>query len=169
MSIKRFFVRLAEKLTGRKCSECRHSRGGRCCHPVGITFMCCWNSITRPGWEYSFGKTYSRLCASLVQLLKMHGKRGLTREDERAVHDAHMKLLAAAIDTVEVPPESKKQLYVKTVRRMNRCGAFGPVTMIILLAEEIEHYRAKIDSMERHYRGGYYEDEKTESGLIMED
>lgn len=169
MSIKRFFVRMAEKLTGRKCSECRHSRGGRCCHPNGMTFMWCWNSITRPGWEYSFGKTYSRLCASLVQLLKMHAKRGLTKEDELAVHTANQKLLAAAIDTVEVLPESKKRLYEKTVRRMNRCGAKDPTTMIIFLAEEIEHYRAKIGSMERHYCGRYYEDEKTESGLITED
>lgn len=93
MSIKRFFVRLAEKLTGRKCSECRHNRSGRCCHPNGITFMCCWNSITRPGWEYSFGKTYSRLCASLVQLLHLHAKRGLTEDEKMAVRHAHNKLL----------------------------------------------------------------------------
>ena len=53
MSIKHHFVRLAEKIHGRKCSCCAHSRGGRCCHPNGEMFCRCWQSITRPGFEYS--------------------------------------------------------------------------------------------------------------------
>lgn len=51
MSIKTYLVNQAEKVTGRKCSRCRHNCGGRCCHPNGRTFMKCWQSITRPGFE----------------------------------------------------------------------------------------------------------------------
>jgi hypothetical protein len=50
MSIKNNLVKIAEKITGRKCSRCAHNRGGRCCHPNGKTFMRCWQSITRPGF-----------------------------------------------------------------------------------------------------------------------
>ena len=53
MSIKNTMVRIAEKITGRKCCACAHNCGGRCCHPDGNTFMRCWQSITRPGFEYS--------------------------------------------------------------------------------------------------------------------
>lgn len=53
MSIKNTMVRIAEKITGRKCCRCAHNCGGRCCHPNGKTFMRCWQSITRPGFEYS--------------------------------------------------------------------------------------------------------------------
>jgi len=53
MSIKHHFVRLAEKIHGRKCTRCTHNQGGRCCHPDGNTFMRCWQSVTRPGFEYS--------------------------------------------------------------------------------------------------------------------
>lgn len=53
MSIKNTMVRIAEKITGRKCCRCTHNRGGRCCHPNGETFCRCWQSITRPGFEYS--------------------------------------------------------------------------------------------------------------------
>ena len=52
MGIMSFVVRLAEKITGRKCSRCDHNRGGRCCHPNGETFCRCWQSITRPGFEH---------------------------------------------------------------------------------------------------------------------
>lgn len=51
MSIKTYLVNKAEKLTGRKCSRCRHNCGGRCGHPDGRMFMKCWQSITRPGFE----------------------------------------------------------------------------------------------------------------------
>lgn len=51
MSIKTYLVNQAEKVTGRKCSRCRHNCGGRCCHPNGRMFMKCWQSITRPGFE----------------------------------------------------------------------------------------------------------------------
>ena len=53
MSIKNTMVRIAEEITGRKCSRCTNNRAGRCCHPDGNTFMRCWQSITRPGFEYS--------------------------------------------------------------------------------------------------------------------
>ena len=51
MSIKRFLARLVEKITGRKCSRCRHNVNGRCCHPDGNMYMRCWHGITRPGFE----------------------------------------------------------------------------------------------------------------------
>lgn len=50
MNIKYKLVKLAEKITGRKCCRCAHNRGGRCCHPNGETFCRCWQSITRPGF-----------------------------------------------------------------------------------------------------------------------
>lgn len=53
MNIKNTLVKIAEKITGRKCCRCAHNRGGRCCHPDGNTFMRCWQSITRPGFEHA--------------------------------------------------------------------------------------------------------------------
>lgn len=51
MPIKNFLARLAVKITGKKCTSCRHNYSGRCCHPDGSVFMRCWKSITRPGFE----------------------------------------------------------------------------------------------------------------------
>jgi hypothetical protein len=53
MSIKHHFVRLAEKIHGRKCSRCAHNCGGKCTNPKDGAFSRCWQSITRPGFEYS--------------------------------------------------------------------------------------------------------------------
>lgn len=50
-TIKYYLTRLAEKITGRKCSKCLHNVKGRCCHPNGRTFMRCWSSIKRPGFS----------------------------------------------------------------------------------------------------------------------
>ena len=60
MAIKHHITRLAEKLTGRKCGRCKHNCGGRCCHPNGNMFLRCWNSITRPGFEYSASVEYAK-------------------------------------------------------------------------------------------------------------
>jgi hypothetical protein len=51
MSIKNTLVKIAEKITGRKCCRCHYNVAGRCCHPDGETFCRCWQSITRPGFE----------------------------------------------------------------------------------------------------------------------
>lgn len=51
MNIKYNLVKLAEKITGRKCCRCHFNVAGRCCHPNGETFCRCWQSITRPGFE----------------------------------------------------------------------------------------------------------------------
>lgn len=59
MSIKHHFARLAEKITGRKCSRCYCNTRGRCCHPDGNTFMRCYHSMTRPGFKYSESKRYA--------------------------------------------------------------------------------------------------------------
>lgn len=49
-------VKLAEKLTGRKCSRCWYNRGGRCHNPNGAMFQRCWNSITRRGYKVREGQ-----------------------------------------------------------------------------------------------------------------
>lgn len=51
MSIKYYLNRVAAKITGRKCSTCKHNCGGRCAHPSDRAFSRCWNSITRPDYE----------------------------------------------------------------------------------------------------------------------
>lgn len=48
---KYYLTRMAEKITGRKCSRCLHNVKGRCCHPNGCMYLQCWPSITRPGFE----------------------------------------------------------------------------------------------------------------------
>ena len=53
MSIKNTMVKIAEKITGRKCRSCHYNVAGRCCHPDSNTFMRCWQSIARPGFEYA--------------------------------------------------------------------------------------------------------------------
>lgn len=49
--IKYTLVKLAAKITGRKCSRCAHNHGGRCCHYSGRMFAECWPSFTRPGFH----------------------------------------------------------------------------------------------------------------------
>lgn len=51
MKIKMFLAKLVEKITGKKCSRCRHNCGGTCAHPSDGMFMRCWHGITRPGYE----------------------------------------------------------------------------------------------------------------------
>lgn len=50
MSIKHHFVRLAEKIHGRKCSRCQYNRGGTCAHPKEDAFSRCWQSLDKPGF-----------------------------------------------------------------------------------------------------------------------
>lgn len=50
MNIKNLLVRMAEKITGRKCCRCAHNGGGVCKHPYEGAFSKCWQSITRPGF-----------------------------------------------------------------------------------------------------------------------
>lgn len=51
MSIKNTLIRVAEKITGRKCAHCFYSRGGHCAHPSDGMFKRCWQSIKRPGYR----------------------------------------------------------------------------------------------------------------------
>lgn len=44
--------------------------------------------------------------------------------------------------------EKQRKLYNQTVERLARCGAKSPTSQIIALAEEVEHYREKIQEME---------------------
>lgn len=43
----------------------------------------------------------------------------------------------------------QKELYEKTMRRIRRAGCFDVTDQIIYLAEEIEHYRARIQGLEQ--------------------
>lgn len=49
MSIKHHFVRLAEKIHGRKCTRCVFNHGGRC-NLNQDAFSECWQSVTRPNF-----------------------------------------------------------------------------------------------------------------------
>ena len=49
MSIKHHFVRLAEKIHGRKCCRCVFNHGGKC-NLNQDAFSECWQSITRPNF-----------------------------------------------------------------------------------------------------------------------
>lgn len=49
--VKNFISTMVEKLTGRKCSRCKHNCGGICCHPSDSMFTRCWHGITRPGFK----------------------------------------------------------------------------------------------------------------------
>lgn len=51
MSIKHNIVKLAESVTGRKCSRCAHNYRGKCIHRDGRMFAKCWQSVTRPGFD----------------------------------------------------------------------------------------------------------------------
>lgn len=87
MSIKHHFVRLAEKITGRKCSRCYYNTCGRCVHPNGETFCRCWQSIARPGFKYSESKRYaSEVGAELVKGFRygFAGHCSTTDEETRA-------------------------------------------------------------------------------------
>lgn len=51
MAIKSKLVKMAARITGRKCSQCVHNWNGTCCHPDGNMFIKCWNSLRRPGFK----------------------------------------------------------------------------------------------------------------------
>ena len=57
MLIKRMLTKAAEKLTGRKCGNCKFNRGGHCAHPQEAMFLKCWNSLTKPGHTGKFERT----------------------------------------------------------------------------------------------------------------
>ena len=48
---KYILTRLAEAITGRKCSRCRNNVFGRCFHRNGGMFGLCWPTVTCPGFE----------------------------------------------------------------------------------------------------------------------
>lgn len=45
--------------------------------------------------------------------------------------------------------ETQMELYTRTKERMRRLGIENPAEVIVALAEEIEHYRKKIQEMEK--------------------
>lgn len=51
MEIKQYLRDLYAERTGRKCTRCAHSCGGKCVHPSDSMFVKCFRSITRPGFE----------------------------------------------------------------------------------------------------------------------
>ena len=67
MNIKYHLVKLAEKITGRKCCRCAHNCGGKCKHPVGFAFSACWQSLGRPGFEPRQPETPAQETGDLTQ------------------------------------------------------------------------------------------------------
>lgn len=57
MPIKKLLARAMAKITGRKCSNCKYNRGGRCAHPVEGMYLKCWQSITKPGHAGKYERT----------------------------------------------------------------------------------------------------------------
>lgn len=57
MLIKRTLANIMAKITGRKCSNCKFNRGGRCKHPVEGMYLKCWHSITKPGHAGKYERT----------------------------------------------------------------------------------------------------------------
>lgn len=47
----RFIFKLIGKLTGKRCSRCKHNCAGRCVHPREDMFSKCWHNPLRPGFE----------------------------------------------------------------------------------------------------------------------
>lgn len=69
--------------------------------------------------------------------------------DEMHEHGAE-GVRKAALSGLGISDEQQK-LYNRTVRRLARAGIKEPSAQIIALAEEIEHYRARIDWLEREW------------------
>lgn len=69
MLIKNLLRRVAEKLTGRKCSRCKYNRCCHCTHPDPAMFARCWNSITMPGFTGKYERP-SLSCAEAEELGK---------------------------------------------------------------------------------------------------
>jgi hypothetical protein len=82
MSIKNLLVRLAEKITGRKCCRCANNCGGVCKHPYEGAFSKCWQSLTRPGFVRSESLAYVELGTAAAEgfLEGMHHQ--LTEEEQ---------------------------------------------------------------------------------------
>lgn len=57
MFIKKVTTKVFEKITGRKCSNCKFNCGGHCSHPNEAMFMKCFNSITKPGHAGKYERT----------------------------------------------------------------------------------------------------------------
>ena len=77
MFIKNLLRRVAEKLTGKKCSRCKHNRCGRCTHPDPTMFDRCWNSVTMPGFT---GK-YERPKLSYAETVELGKKLKIDFDD----------------------------------------------------------------------------------------
>lgn len=48
MSIKHLFVKLAARITGRKCCRCQYNRRNTCTNSHQGAFSRCWQSLDRP-------------------------------------------------------------------------------------------------------------------------
>ena len=100
--IKHYLTRLAEKITGRKCSKCLHNVKGRCCHPNGRMFMRCWTSIRRPGFEYSEAVHFARTCgAACAEGIQAGMAAPMTDEEQRLLQKIQGTLDAAETNARE--------------------------------------------------------------------
>lgn len=95
MSIKNQLVRLAEKITGRKCCRCAHNCNGVCMHPYEKAFSKCWQSITRPGFVRSESVDYLEVGKAMAEGFREGMGREMTEEERHqfekikdALHEA---------------------------------------------------------------------------------
>lgn len=91
MLIKRMLTKAAEKLTGRKCGNCKFNRGGHCAHPQEAMFLKCWNSITKPGHAGKYERTVFTLKVTASEWDGL-----LTEEEQRQLQKIKSSLQEAA-------------------------------------------------------------------------
>lgn len=96
-TIKYYLTRLAEKITGRKCSKCAHNIKGRCCHHNGHMFLRCWSSIRRPGWAATESVLFdSTRDADLMDGIQAGTAAPMTAEEQRL-----LQKIQNTLDTAE--------------------------------------------------------------------
>lgn len=99
MLIKDLLRRVAEKLTGKKCSRCKYNRCGHCTHPDPTMFDRCWNSVTMPGFTGRYEKTTPPAYELSVTVGEWDG---LTEEERFQL----LKIKAALEEAGEIARES---------------------------------------------------------------
>ena len=105
MLIKNLLRRVAEKLTGKKCSRCKFNCCGHCTHPDPTMFDRCWNSVTMPGFLGKYESpslSYAEALAAAGEALQKGITEPLTPEEEYQLG----KIKAALEEAGEIARES---------------------------------------------------------------
>lgn len=111
MSIKHHFVRLAEKITGRKCSRCLHNVGGTCTHPHPDAFDLCWQTMYRPGFTPRKTPAPGEMTEEELRQLR-DTVASLTEACDKAINDEltdeDMYQLEKIVDSLKVASETAR-------------------------------------------------------------